>query len=313
MANMREKGAGVEARPASVALGGVGPSTLRAEPSIPAFESPQERSCPTLGINMPAKPQRLLSEERRREIVRLLKHEGSVTVDDLVRRFRVSAVTLRADLGELADQGILVRSYGGAMLPQDPHQEFPLRIKKTIHHAEKVRIGRAAARLIQPYQRVILDSGTTSAEVARALKQSNPAGITVITHAINIAHEFIDSPNISVIMLGGVMRHVSGSFVGPQAEHLLSELHADHFFLGVDGLDPEFGLSTPDLLEAQLNTLMMRVAQEVSVVADSSKFGRRSLSNIGDVRLVRRLITDEGAAPDVLAALRQKGLEVLVV
>jgi DeoR/GlpR family transcriptional regulator of sugar metabolism len=135
----------------------------------------------------------------------------------------------------------------------------------------------------------------------------------VITHAINIAQEFIDSPNISVIMLGGVMRHVSGSFVGPQAEHLMSELHADHFFLGVDGIDPQFGFSTPDLLEAQLNTLMMQVAQEVSVIADSSKFGRRSLSNIGDVNQVRRLVTDDGVQPEVLAALRQKGLEVIVV
>ena len=312
MVNGSQKGRGVASQQTSVSALGVRPAGS-GKPAISSLAPFRERSCPTLGINMPAKPQRLLSEERRREIVRLLKHEGSVTVEDLVRRFKVSAVTLRADLGELADQGILVRSYGGAMLPQDPHQEFPFRIKKTIHHAEKVRIGRAAARLIQPYQRVILDSGTTSAEVARALKQANPAGITVITHAINIAQEFIDCPNISVIMLGGVMRHVSGSFVGPQAEHLLSELHADHFFLGVDGLDPEFGLSTPDLLEAQLNTLMMSVSQEVSVIADSSKFGRRSLSNIGDVNQVRRLVTDDGASPEVLAALRRKGLEVIVV
>lgn len=268
---------------------------------------------PTLKISMPAKRQRLLSEERRREIVKLLKNEGSVTIDELVRRFKVSAVTLRADLGELAEQGILLRSYGGAILPQDLHQEFPLRVKKTIHHAEKVRIGRAAAKLVQPHQRVILDSGTTSAEVARAIKQANPAGTTVITHALNIAQEFIDCPNISVIMLGGLMRHVSGSFVGPQAERLLSELHADCFFLGVDGLDPQFGLSTPDLLEAQLNTLMMQVSQEVVVIADSSKFGRRSLSTIGDVKQVDKVITDDGADPGMVAALQEKGVEVIVV
>lgn len=268
---------------------------------------------PTLKIDMPAKRQRLLSEERRREIVKLLKNEGSVTVDELVRRFKVSAVTLRSDLGELAGQGILVRSYGGAMLPQDLHQEFPLRVKKTIHHAEKVRIGRAAAKLVQPNQRIILDSGTTSAEVARAIKDANPAGITVITHALNIAQEFLDSPSVSVIMLGGLMRHVSGSFVGPQAERLLSELHADCFFLGVDGLDPQFGLSTPDLLEAQLNTLMMRVSQEVVVIADSSKFGRRSLSTIGDVNQVSKIITDDSADAGMITALQEKGVEVIVV
>jgi DeoR/GlpR family transcriptional regulator of sugar metabolism len=262
---------------------------------------------------MPLKRQRLLSQERRREIVKLLKSDGSVTVDDLVRRFKVSAVTLRADLGDLAEQGILVRSYGGAILPQENHREFPLPIKKSIHHAEKVRIGRAAAKLVRPHQRIILDSGTTSAEVARAIKLANPAGVTVITHALNIAEEFLDFPSISVIMLGGLMRHVSGSFVGPQTERLVSELHADCFFLGVDGLDPQFGLSTPDLLEAQLNTFMMRVSQEVIVVADSSKFGRRSLSNIGDVSQVSKIITDKGATPSMIAALQAKGVEVIAV
>jgi DeoR family transcriptional regulator of aga operon len=109
------------------------------------------------------------------------------------------------------------------------------------------------------------------------------------------------------------MRHVSGSFVGPQAERFLSELHADHCFLGVDGLDPEIGLSTPDLLEAQLNTLMMRVSNEVTVVADASKLGHRSLSVIGGMSSARRLITDDRANPDILDAIRKKGVEVIVV
>src|SRR5581483_4324713 len=135
----------------------------------------------------------------------------------------------------------------------------------------------------------------TSAEVARAIKASGIEGLTVITHALNIAGEFIDASNISVIMIGGIMRHVSASFVGPQAERLIAELHADHFFLGVDGLDPDVGLSTPDLLEAQLNTLMMRISNEVTVVADASKIGRRSRSVIGGIDSVQRVITDDRA------------------
>jgi len=262
---------------------------------------------------MPGKRSLLLADERRREIVKLLNSDGRVSVEDLVRRFAVSAVTLRADLGQLAKKGVLVRSYGGAMLPQEPHQEYPLNIKRTIYHAEKTRIGRAAAKLIHPHQTVILDSGTTSAEVARAIKASGVAALNVITHALNIAGEFLDASNISVIMIGGIMRHVSGSFVGPQAERLITELHADHFFLGVDGLDPEIGLSTPDLLEAQLNTLMMRISNEITVVADASKLGRRSLSLIGGVESVRRIITDDRATPEMLDAIRRKGVEVLVV
>jgi DeoR/GlpR family transcriptional regulator of sugar metabolism len=109
------------------------------------------------------------------------------------------------------------------------------------------------------------------------------------------------------------MRHVSGSFVGPQTEHQLGELHADQFFLGVDGLDPHFGLSTPDLLEAQLNSRMMDAAQEVTVIADSSKMGRRSLSTIGPVSRVTRIVTDSGVTPAMLKALRDTGVEVIVV
>ncbi|HZU26338.1 MAG TPA: DeoR/GlpR family DNA-binding transcription regulator [Bryobacteraceae bacterium] len=262
---------------------------------------------------MAGKRSHLLADERRREIVKILKSDGRVSVEDLVRRFSVSAVTLRADLGQLARKGILVRSYGGAMLPQEPHQEYPLNVKRTIYHAEKTRIGRAAVKLIRPHQTIVLDSGTTSAEVARAIKASGLDALTVITHALNIASEFVDASHISVIMIGGIMRHVSGSFVGPQAERLITELHADHFFLGVDGLDAEVGLSTPDLLEAQLNTMMMRISNEVTVVADASKLGRRSLSVIGPIDSVRRVITDDRAGPEMLEAMRRRGVEVVVV
>jgi DeoR family transcriptional regulator, aga operon transcriptional repressor len=259
------------------------------------------------------KQPRLLCEERRREILRLLDDQGRVTVDSLAGSFRVSAVTIRADLEELGDKGLLVRSHGGAILPLSPQQEYPLQLKKTLHHAEKLRIGRAAAQLIQPRQTVIIDGGTTTAEVARALKRNCPEGLTVITHALNIALELADSPNISLIVIGGIFRQISRSFVGPPAERMMSELHADHFFLAVDGLDPEMGPSTPDVLEAQINAQMIQAAREVSVVADASKFGRRSLSLIGDMRSVRRVITDSRVNEDMVCCLRKIGIEVLVV
>ena len=260
---------------------------------------------------MPSKEVKLLVEERRREIARLVLRDGRVSVEDLARRYKVSAVTLRADLGRLAAQGMIVRSYGGAILPNDRKEDYPLKVKQTIHHAEKVRIGRAAARFIDGYQTVILDSGTTAAEVARAIKRSKVEALTVITHALNIAQEFIDHPRISVIMIGGLMRNVSGSFVGPQAERLIRELHADHCFLGVDGIDAQLNLSTPDLLEAQLNKLMMQVSQEVTVVADASKVGRRSLSIISHVKNVRRLITDDSIRPEMRSAIEEQGVEVI--
>lgn len=245
--------------------------------------------------------------------MRLLEEQGRVTVGSLVDSFRVSAVTIRGDLEELGAKGLLVRSHGGAILPLSPQQEYPLQLKKTLHHAEKVRIGRAAAQLIEPRQTVILDGGTTTAEVARALKRTGPKSLTVVTHALNIAMELADAPNISLIVIGGIFRHISRSFVGPPAERMMSDLHADHFFLAVDGLDPETGPSTPDVLEAQLNAQMIRASKEVSVVADATKFGRRSLSLIGDIRSIHRVITDSRVNEQMACQLRKLGIEVLVV
>ena len=255
----------------------------------------------------------MLADERRRAILQLVKKQGSAAVEDLVRHFNVSAVTLRADLGQLAREGALVRSYGGAMVHDDHSGDYPLTVKNSRNQIEKGRIAVAAAKLIKSHQTVILDSGSTSAALARAIRQANLDALTVITHALNIAQEFLSSSKVSVIMIGGIMRHVSGSFVGPQAEQLLRPLHADHFFLGIDGLDDRLDLSTPDLLEAQLNTLMMQVSNETTVIADASKIGRRSLSVIGNLTSVRRLITDSSVIPEMVSKIREKGVELITV
>lgn len=258
-------------------------------------------------------PNRLLAEERRRKILDLLEKDGRVTVNGLVQRFSVSSVTMRADLDILAENGALVRSHGGAVRRLDPVQDYSVAFKETIHHAEKVRIGHAAARLVKSNQTVILDSGTTTLQVARHIKRQELKGLTGITNALNIANELADAPNLSLIMIGGILRQVSNSFVGPQAERMLSALHADHLFLAVDGLDLEIGPTTPDILEAQLNRLMIAVSNEVTIVADSSKIGRRSLSTIGELSTIHRLVTDDRIAPELAQAIRAKGLELIVV
>ncbi len=258
-------------------------------------------------------PRRLMTEERRREILNLLEQQGRVTVDDLTRRFAVSAVTARGDLDALSAAGVLVRSHGGAVPPLNPSQDYPLAVKESIHHDEKTRIGRAAAQLIKPGQTIILDSGTTAAQVALHLKKLKISSITVITHALNIAARLADAPNINVVFIGGIMRPVSTSCVGPHAEQMIRDLHADHFFLSVDGLDPEAGLSTPDILEARLNGLMIRSAKETTVISDASKFGRRSLSMIGGMDCIQRVVTDAHVSPAVVSALEAQGVEVVIV
>jgi DeoR/GlpR family transcriptional regulator of sugar metabolism len=254
---------------------------------------------------------RLLAEQRRRKILDLLEQKGQITVRDVVEKFSVSAVTARGDLDSLASSGAAVRSHGGAVRQMEANRDYPLRLKATLHRTEKSKIGRAAADLIQPNEVVILDSGTTTAEIARQLKAKNLQSVTVITNALNIVSELVDAPGITVIGIGGLLRPVSLSFVGPQAEAMLKDLHADRLFLAVDGFDLENGPSTPDVLEAQLNALMIKVAKETNVVADYSKLGRRSVSRIASIDKVQRLITDSRAPEEFTQKLQSRGIEVI--
>jgi DeoR family transcriptional regulator of aga operon len=262
---------------------------------------------------MAAQKSRLLIEQRRRRMVDLVGQDGQATVAELAKLFSISAVTARGDLDALASMGTLVRSHGGAVKRLDNAQDYPLRTKEALHRDEKCRIGRAAAEYVGNGETIILDSGTTTVEIARHLKIIKTQSVTVITNALNIAVELTDAPNISLIMVGGLLRPLSCSFVGPQAEAMMNEFHADKLFLAVDGFDLETGPSTPDVLEAQLNNTMMKAAKEVTVVADFSKLGRRAISKIGPFEKIHRLITDKGAPAEFTEALRQKGIEVIEV
>jgi DeoR family transcriptional regulator of aga operon len=254
----------------------------------------------------------MLVEQRRRNILELLEQEGQITVRSLVERFSISAVTARSDLDALSATNAVVRSHGGAVRQLEPTRDYPLRLKESLHRAQKVQIGRAAAHLIQPGEVIILDSGTTAAQIARQIRERAIRGITVITDAINVVSELVDAPGVSVICIGGILRPVSLSFVGPQAEAMLNDLHADRLFLAVDGFDLEKGLTTPDVLEAQLNSLMIKAAKETTVVADSSKLGRRSVSRIGSIEQIHRLITDAKAPAEFVDELRARGIEVIL-
>jgi DeoR family transcriptional regulator of aga operon len=256
---------------------------------------------------------RLLVEERRRRILELLEQQERVTVEELVARYSVSAVTIRGDLDALADLGAVVRSHGGALKRKDAPEDVPITVKETLHHQEKVRIGHAAAQMIQDGETVMLDSGTTTAEIARQIRFLKLRSLNVITNALNIAMELANLPHLRLIMIGGILRQMSYSLAGPPAEQTLRGLHADRLFLGVDGLDPEIGLMTPDVVEAQLNAVMIQVSREVVVVADASKFQRRSLSVIARLDAVHKLITDSGTSPAAIAALRARNIDVIVV
>jgi DeoR family transcriptional regulator of aga operon len=185
-----------------------------------------------------------------------------------------------------------------------------LREKEQLHRKEKLRIAAAAARLVNEGQVVILDSGTTTSAIARALRTFKK--LTVITNAVNIAAELAGTA-IEVILTGGTLRKNSFSLVGPIAEETLRHLNADVLFLGVDGFDVNHGLSTPNLLESKVNQVMAEVAKRTVVACDSSKFGRRSLSLIIPTTSVHQVITDHDVAKSDLRALKKAGVEVTIV
>jgi len=253
----------------------------------------------------------MLNEERRREILELLRSEGRVLVRDLAKQFRTSLITIRKDLESLHHQGLLERTHGGALpIRTGALQDQTLREKERLHRREKTRIATAALRMIRPGQVVILDSGTTTTSIARGCRQLR--GLTVITNATNIAAELADSA-VEVVLTGGSLRKNSFSLVGPLAEESLRKLSADMLFLAVDGFDVHYGLTTPNQLEARVNRAMSESARRTIVVCDSSKFGRRSLSLIMGVSSVHETITDRGIPKHDLKALREMEVEVTVV
>jgi len=256
---------------------------------------------------------RLLVEERRRKILELVAAQERVTVEELVDRFGVSAVTVRGDLDALANAGAVIRSHGGALSRTEHFMDVPANGNAGLHLAEKERIAAAAVQMIRDGQTLILDAGTTTAQIARRIRSLKLPSVTVISNSLNIAMELAELPYVLLIMLGGMLRERSYSLVGPPAEAALRGLSADRVFLGIDGLDPDVGLTTADVLEAQIKSVMMQVAREVVVVADSSKFGRRSLSVVGPLHNVHKVITDSGISPEMVATLKERNLDVMIV
>ncbi len=254
----------------------------------------------------------LLVEERRRRIRELVETHDRMTVEQLSVMFDISLVTIRNDLNALAEIGAVVRTRGGA-LAQRAEEDMPVSIKQTLHRAEKMRIAAAAVKLIGEGQTVVLDSGSTTGEIAKQIRGLKLQSINVITNALNIAVLLANAPHVTLIMLGGVLRPSSYSLCGPQAELALQGLHADILFLGFDGLDPDIGVMTPHLLEARLNSQMIAVARRVVAVGDGSKIGRRNLSMIAKIEQIDQIITDTGANPDMVATLRERGVDVVLV
>lgn len=253
----------------------------------------------------------MLIDERRRHILSLVHSQGRVLVGELSRTLGISQITIRKDLEHLQSRGLVQRTHGGALRLQSGALFDPsLQEKQKQHSQEKQRIADQAARMVQEGQCVMLDSGTTTTAVAHALKRFSQ--LTLITNAVNIAAD-LASTSFEVILIGGTLRKNSFSLVGPLAEDVLEEMHADILFLGVDGFDVETGITTPNFLESRVNRAMVKAARRVVVVCDSTKFSRRSLSRIIPTSAVHCVITDRNLPRETEEALRNLNIEVILV
>ncbi|EAA6944557.1 DeoR family transcriptional regulator [Salmonella enterica subsp. enterica] len=253
------------------------------------------------------------TSERREQIIQRLRQQGSVQVNDLSTLFGVSTVTIRNDLAFLEKQGIAVRAYGGALICDSNNSgiEPSVEDKSSLNTALKRSIARAAVELIKPGHRVILDSGTTTYEIARLMR--NHTDVIAMTNGMNVANALLEAEGVELLMTGGHLRRQSLSFYGDQAEQSLQNYHFDMLFLGVDSIDLERGISTHNEDEARLNRRMCEVAERIVVVTDSSKFDHSSLHKIVDTQRIDMIIVDEGIPVESLEGLRKSGIDVILV
>ncbi|MFI6151245.1 DeoR/GlpR family DNA-binding transcription regulator [Kitasatospora sp. NPDC051170] len=250
----------------------------------------------------------MLKADRTARILSRMAEAGSADVHELADLLGVSPATVRRDLQELHDQGLLHRTRGGAVTGA-VNLELPLRHKRGQRQAEKRRIALAADRLVPDGAVVGLTGGTTTSELARVLAERG--GITIVTNAVNIAADLIVRPDIRLVVVGGIARTTSYELVGPAADRMLAQYHLDLAFIGVDGLTAQEGCTTHDEMEAQTDLAFLRSSTRSVVLADSTKIGRVTFAKICPLSEVDDLVTDQEADAAQEKAIADCGVRVL--
>lgn len=227
---------------------------------------------------------------RKKRILEELAHKGKVENLDLVELLEVSAMTVRRDLDELEKQKKLIRTHGGAALPQAIISEECYQYKQTFAHAQKVEIAEIAVGLVKDGMRVLLDSGTTTFEIARLLKLRT--NLTIVTNDIKIAAELIDS-QLEVILIGGKVQNDVGAVFGSYAEKMLKDIHVDILFLGAHAVHSTFGITSATFEKASIKKEMINASNRVYLTVDAQKFEKKAFAKIADVDSITGIITDQ--------------------
>ena len=215
----------------------------------------------------------------------------------------------------MEEQGLLKRMHGGAESLDNGSSATPLALLLNAEREKKERIGRAAAAMVAPGESLIFDSGSTPLQVARYLDKEllSSGNLTAVTAYLPVVRQLGQWPGVHLILLGGIYVPTYEVLVGPQTVEQLKGLHVDKMFLGTDGMTLSHGFTTANVLEAEVDRAMVQAATEVIVVSDSGKIGGIGLATIMPVSGIDKLITDTDAPPDFVAALRELGIEVILV
>jgi len=249
--------------------------------------------------------------ERRQEILGRVSQAGRVAVAELSQEFGVSEVTIRGDLQALADGNLIVRTHGGAIPAGSglPVLSLSQRLQQQVQ--QKAHIGAAAARLVADGDAVILDSSSTAFAIAQNLKTHRY--VTVITNGLAVAQELLDAPGVTVVVIGGTVRKDTASIVSTGGLDMLRRFNIQKGFFGAHGISLAEGLTDVSAEEAEIKRPLVAMCREVVAVFDATKWGRVGLASFADVSQIARIITDIYAPADLVAHIRQAGVDVIQV
>jgi DeoR family fructose operon transcriptional repressor len=253
----------------------------------------------------------MLAEERRFRIRELLSMQRTITASELCAALGVTAATIRRDLAELEQDGVLVRSHGGAVSRMSSTKFQPsYETLSHSHSTEKQAIAYAAERLVLDGETVFLEGSTTVFELARCLNQRKR--LTVVTNSPTIVCQLQRSMGVTVLCTGGDLQKDTFYFSGEWAQRALSEIRLDKAILGVSAIDPMYGVSTANHAEAQIKKMITKAAKTRIALADHSKFGGQSFAYVGPVTDIDILVTDSGTEAKYVKGLRESGVEVVI-
>lgn len=249
-------------------------------------------------------------EERRSKIMHQLTADGRIRVADLATSLAVSDATVRRDLEAMQHQGLLIRTHGGAMLPQMAAFEVSFDESRTRALSEKQAIGFLAAQQVREGETIIIESGSTTLEMARCLGEFKQ--LTVMTNSLAICKELSNNPGIEILVLGGSLRRQSASLVGKWVVDILENVRVDVAFLGANGISANFGISAPNVYTAETRKAMMNSAHRRIALADHSKLGVEALYRVAPVDELSMLVTDSFATTEQISPICAAHVEILI-